>query len=369
MRGETASRAGSGTVAVASGDAGSAPAPPVTGGGTGPGHGSGGRARPRLRLGDLAYNYSVLWVLAIEVLIFSLLEPDTFFTTDNAQSILGSQAVLLIIALGLTIPLAVNEFDLSIGAMVVVSQIVMAALVLDNGWALLPAATAGVATCAALGAVNAFFVVRVGVSSFITTLGMSTLALGIAINISNSGPIPGVTEDLVSIASTELLGLQLVFWYGLAATVALWFVLSRTPLGRKMYFTGANPEAARLNGVRTGRLRAGALIASATVAGVAGILYAGVFGTADPNVADDFLLPAFAAAFLGATSVTPGRFNAWGTFFSVYLVITGIVGLTLVTEQVGWISFVFNGSILILAVAAQRAAAVRRERSRRGLAT
>jgi ribose transport system permease protein len=323
----------------------------------------------RGRFGDAVYTYSVLWALAIEIAIFSILEPDTFFTTDNAQSILGSQAVLLIVALGLTIPLAVNEFDLSIGAMVVVSQIVMAALVLNEGWALVPAVVAGVAACTFLGAVNAFFVVRVGVSSFITTLGMSTLAIGIAIKISNSGPIAGVTDTLVDVASTELLGLQLVFWYGLAAAVALWFVLSRTPLGRRMYFTGANPEAARLNGVSTGRLRAGALIASATIAGVAGILYAGVYGTADPNVGNDFLLPAFAATFLGATAFTPGRFNAWGTFFSVYLVITGIVGLTLVTEQVGWISFVFNGGILILAVAAQRAAAVRRERSRRGATT
>lgn len=321
--------------------------------------------RSRFRPGDLLYNYSVLWALLIEIAVFSILEPHTFFTTQNAQSILGSQAVLLLVALGLTIPLAVNEFDLSIGSMVVLSQIVMASLIVNQGWALVPAIIAGVAACAALGGVNAFLVVRVGVSSFITTLGMSTLVLGLVIKISNSSPIAGVPSDLVSIAGNKLLGLQLVFWYGLAAAALLWFVLGRTPLGRRMYFTGANPEAARLNGVSTGRLRAGALISSAVVAGVAGILYAGIYGTADPNVGNEFLLPAFAAAFLGATSVTPGRFNSWGTFLSVYLVITGIVGLTLVTQQVGWISFVFNGAILIVAVAAQRWAALRRERSKR----
>lgn len=323
------------------------------------------RPRGRLRLGDLAYNYSVLWALLLEIAVFSIWKPDTFFTTSNAQSILGSQAVLLIVALGLTIPLAVNEFDLSIGSTLVLSQVVMASLVLNQGWALVPAVLAGVACSAGVGALNALLVVRVGVSSFITTLGMSTLVAGVAIKISGASPINGVTSALTSIAGNKLLGLQLVFWYGVVVAMALWFVLARTPLGRRMYFTGANPEAARLNGVPVDRLRAGALIASATIAGVAGVLYAGVYGTADPNVANDFLLPAFAATFLGATAVTPGRFNAWGTFLSVYLVITGIVGLTLVTQQVGWISFVFNGAILIVAVAAQRAAATRRERSGR----
>ena len=320
------------------------------------------------RVGDLAYNYSVLWALLVEIAVFSALKPDTFFTTANAKSIISSQAILLLVTIGLTVPLAVNEFDLSISATVVLSQVVMASLVLNHHWALIPAAIAGVAACVAVGATNAVLVVRVGVSSFITTLGMSTLVAGVVFKISNSGPVAGVTPTLSNLAGNTFLGIQLVFWYGLAATLVLWFVLSRTPLGRRMYFTGANPEAARLNGVATGRLRAGALITSAAVAGIAGILYAWVYGDADPNVGTNFLLPAFAATFLGATAVTPGRFNAWGSLLSVYLVGVGITGLTLVTQQASWISFVFNGGILIVAVGAQRVAAVRRERTKRSTA-
>lgn len=319
--------------------------------------------RRRPRVGDLLYNYSVLWALLIEIAVFSILKPSTFFTTANAKSIISSQAILLIVAVGLTVPLAVGEFDLSISATVVLSQVVMASLVLNHHWSLVPAVIAGILACSAVGAVNALFVVRVGVSSFITTLGMSTLVAGIVYKISDSGPVAGVTPTLGEIAGNSFLGIQLVFWYGLAAAAVLWFILSRTPVGRRMYFTGANPEAARLNGVATGRLKAGALITSAVVAGVAGILYAGVFGDADPNVGSNFLLPAFAATFLGATAVTPGRFNAWGSLLSVYLVGTGITGLTLVTEQASWISYVFNGGILIVAVGAQRLVAVRRERA------
>lgn len=317
------------------------------------------RRRPR-RVGEIAYRYSIVWALILEIALFTALEPNSFFTSANAQSILGSQAVLLLVAIGLTVTLAVNEFDLSIAGMVAFSQVLMGVLAVEQGWPLGLAVLATLIVCTAIGLVTAVLVVRVGVSSFITTLGMGTLLTGVAIRLADSATIPGVPVALTDVASSEFLGLQLVFWYGLAATAALWFVLAQLPLGRWLYFTGANPEAARLNGVPVGRIRGGALAISAIVASIAGILYAGVLGSADPNSGDQFLLPAFAAAFLGATAITPGRFNAWGTFFAVYLVITGIVGISLVTEQTGWITFVFNGAVLIVAVAAQRLAASRR---------
>ncbi len=305
----------------------------------------------------------MLWALIAEIAVFSILRPDSFFTTANADSILGSQAILLLVALGLTIPLAVNEFDLSIGAMVGFGEVILGTLTVNHNWALLPAVIVTLALAAIVGLINAFLIVRVGVGAFITTLGTGTILIGIGVKLTNGSPITGVPHTLVSIASGTFLGIEMVFWYGVAATIILWYVLSHTPLGRWLYFTGANREAARLNGIAVGRVRGGAFVASALISGIAGILYAGVFATADPSTAQDqFLLPAFAACFLGATAVTPGRFNAWGTFIAVYLVITGIQGLSLVTNQVGWISFVFNGGILVLAVVVQRSVATRRER-------
>lgn len=321
-------------------------------------------APQRRRSLDLLYNYSVVWALLGEIVVFSILAPTSFFTVANAQSIIGSQAVLLIVALGLTIPLAVNEFDLSIAAMLGFSEVILAVLTVQQHWPLGLAIGATLIICGLIGLVNAFLVVWVGVGAFIATLATSTLLYGAAIKITNDEPLVGIPNTLVHIASNKFLGLELVFWYGLAATIILWYVLAKTPVGRWLYFTGANREAARLNGISVGRMRGGALVASAMFAGLGGILYSGVFATADPTTAQDqFLLPAFAAAFLGATAVTPGRFNAWGTFVSVYLVITGIVGLSLVTNQVGWIADVFNGGILIVAVASQRLVVKRRVRA------
>lgn len=310
------------------------------------------------------YRYSVIWALGLLVVVFGALQPTTFLSAANARSILGSQAILLVIALGLTVCLTVNEFDLSIGATAGISQVVFGTLAVTNDVSLPLAILGALAVGVVVGLVNSFVVVYLGVSSFITTLGMSALLDGFAVRITNSATIPGIPQPLVTFATTPVLGIQFVFWLGLAATAALWYVLRVTPLGQQLYFTGASRDVARLNGVKVDLLRVGALVSCSTIAAAAGILYCGVYGTADPFSGANFLLPAFAAAFLGSTAFTPGRFNAWGTFFAIYLVITGTVGLTLVTGQVGWISLAFNGAVLIGAVSLQRVLARRRERAR-----
>lgn len=328
-----------------------------------------GYAQPRIgpgaRFSDALYRYSVIWALLVLIAVFGALAPGTFLSAANARSILGSQAILLIIALGLTVCLTVNEFDLSIGSTAGLSQVVFGTLAVQLGWNAVLAILVAIAVGVLVGLVNSLIVVRLGVSSFITTLGMSALLDGLAIKISNSATIPGIPDALVELATVRILGLQAVFWMGLLATVALWYVLRLTPLGQRMYFTGASRDVARLNGIKVDRTRAAALVTSSTTAAVAGVLYSGVYGSADPFSGSNFLLPAFAAAFLGSTAFTPGRFNAWGTFFAIYLVITGTVGLTLVTGQVGWISLAFNGAILIVAVSLQMILAKRRERTQK----
>ena len=159
----------------------------------------------------------------------------------------------------------------------------------------------------------------------------------------------------MTIARTKLFGIQLAFYYGLFLTLALWYVQRFTPLGRNMYFTGANREVARLSGVQVDRLRACALVASSLIAAFAAVILAGVLGSADPNAAGGYLLPPFAAAFLGATAITPGRFNPWGAFIAVYFLITGIVGLQILGLS-GWIEQVFYGAALVLAVVLSRIA-------------
>ncbi|WP_281167475.1 ABC transporter permease [Rubellimicrobium thermophilum] len=127
------------------------------------------------------------------------------------------------------------------------------------------------------------------------------------------------------------------------------YVFDFTPLGRRLLFVGRGREVARLNGIAVDRVRAGALVVSGLLSAAAGILYAGVLGSADPYSGLNFLLPAFAAAFLGATAIIPGRFNPWGALVAVYFLATGITGLTMMGIPL-WVTNVFNGAALILAV-------------------
>src|SRR5581483_6228395 len=114
-------------------------------------------------------------------------------------------------------------------------------------------------------------------------------------------------------------------------------------------------DVARLSGIRVDLIRGATLMFSAVLAALAGILLAGQLGSSDPNAANQYLLPAFAAAFLGATAITPGRFNAWGSFVAVYFLLTGITGLELLGLS-GWIEQVFYGGSLAVAVTLSRLA-------------
>ena len=311
----------------------------------------------RIWVAELAPRLGLVGVWIIVIAVFALLRPDTFFTTQNLQTTLSTQAVPLMIALALTPGLAAGEYDLSVGGVMGLSLVLVGFLNVEQGWPIGTAVLVALAAGIAVGAINAFFIVAIGIESLVVTLGMGTLLAGVALGV-QSLPVSGVSESLVEVSRTNLFGVQLVFYYGLALVLALWYVLSHTPLGRYIYFVGEGRTVARLSGIRVDAIRAGSLIAGSTISAAAGVFQAGLIGGADPTIGPTLLLPAFAAAFLGATAIVPGRFNPWGTFIAVYFLATGIVGLQLIGLS-GWIEQVFYGAALILAVAASRLASKR----------
>jgi ribose transport system permease protein len=140
----------------------------------------------------------------------------------------------------------------------------------------------------------------------------------------------------------------------------VFYVFRYTPVGRRLLVVGRGREVARLSGIRVGAVRWGALIVSSLIAAFGGVLYAGTSGAAGPTSGLELLLPAFAAAFLGATTINPGRFNAWGTVIAVYFLVTGITGLQLLGAQ-SFVQNIFYGSALIAAVSFSQV--VRRRRT------
>lgn len=291
----------------------------------------------------------VVW--AAVIILFSVLEPSTFFTLSNFASMLASQASLLVIALGLIIPLTAGDYDLSIASVAGLSAMIIGVLNVNHHWPVIAAIAVAMLACLAVGILNAVVVVALGVESIVATLGMGTLLGGIVLFISNSTAISGISTSLSNaVVSHSFLGIPLEFYYGLILCALLGYYLALVPAGRRLLYVGRSREVARLSGISVGKYRTGALIASALFGGIAGLLIAGTTGSADPSSFTSLLLPGFAAAFLGATTIVPGRFTPAGVLVAVYFLVTGITGLELLGAQT-YVQDVFYGAALIISVA------------------
>jgi ribose transport system permease protein len=327
-----------------------------------PGAAPAARAARRPRRGNVVERYALIGVWAIVAVVFCFAVPDVFPKTDTLQTVFGTQSVLLVLALGLIFPLITGQFDLSIASVLTLSSMLVAILNAQHGWPLIPAIVVALAAGLLVGCVNAALIVGVGVDSFIVTLGTSTLLTGLVQLIGNSQTISGVSNDLVRVTTTtQFLDISLSFWFALVLCVIVWFLLARTPLGRRLLVVGRGPEVARLSGMATMRLSAGALIACSFFAALGGVIAVGTQGGADPSSGASFLLPAFAAVYLGGTAITPGRFNVWGTFVAVYFLVTGITGLQFLGVD-SYVQQLFYGGALVVAVVLARL--VRRHRER-----
>jgi ribose transport system permease protein len=322
--------------------------------------------RPRARRWTSRIEAGALPVAWLAVfVVFAVLLPNTFLSTASISNILGSQAVPLVLTLSLVLPLVCGDYDMSVASVATLTAMVIGILNVNHGWSIGAAIAAGLVAALLAGLVNGAVIVLFGVDSLIVTLGTGTVIQGLVLWISDSTTISGISTSLVDLViGYKLFSVPAAFYYGLVLCVVLWYLLQHTALGMRMLFVGRGRDVARLSGIKVGRVRMGALVASAGLAGVAGTLYAGTTGSADPSSGTSFLLPAFAAVFLGATTVIPGRFNAWGAFIAVYFLATGITGLQLLGAE-SFVQQLFYGGALVIAVSLAQLAR-RREASSAG---
>jgi len=294
-------------------------------------------------------NASALWVLAVIVVVFSITIPETFLSARVWLSLLDTNTVVCITAVALVLPLAAGAFNLAVGAQVGLASILVAWLLVPAGQPLWVAIPLTLLIGAGIGLVTGLLIVYAHIDSFIATLGISSLlAAGVTL-LSGGRQILEMPQPLNEFGSGRILGFTYAFVVMIVLALAVWYVLERTPLGRRIYATGGNIEAARLSGVRVGAVLTGTLVACGAITSVAGILVTARLTNADPTIGPRYLLPAFTAAFLGATQFRGGRFNVWGTVLSVYVLALGVKGLQL-SGAPNWIADVFNGVALLVAV-------------------
>jgi ribose transport system permease protein len=303
------------------------------------------------RLHSGAPRFALIGVWALLIVVYGVAEPQTFLRASTFQTILNSQGTLLFLVLALLCTLTIGEFvDLSIAANLGLSAMVVSVLAVNHHWNVWAASLAALAVSMAVGAVNGALIVFGQINTIVVTLGMSTFLTGIALWISDLTLVTGLDPDFAKIALYSVGGLPASFWYGVVAIGAFTYVLAFTPLGTHLRFVGASHEVSRLAGIPVRRIRFGGFLAAGAFCGVGGVLTAAALGGFDPTVSATYLLPAFAAAFLGTAVVQPGLFNPVGSWIAVYFLSTGILGLQLLTGS-GWVANVFYGGVLIVAVA------------------
>ena len=307
------------------------------------------------------WNLAVLLVLLI--VVFAILKGDTFLTAFTFQSMVNSRSINALIALAVMIPLASNNFDLSVASVLGISQVLANGLQTQQGIAWPLASALCVLLGAAVGLINGLLVTRAKINSFIATLGSGTLLLGINQWYTGGRQVVGVLPHSFTLISGRIgdTGIPIAIVYVLVIALVLWLVFDYLPLGRYLYVIGDSPRAAELSGISATRYVTLAFVASGTLAAIAGIVLQAQLQVGQSTVGQELMLPAFTGALLGATAIRPGRPNVWGTLLAVAVLAVAVAGLT----QLGAPFFVenlFNGAMLVLAVGLAGYTHRRRER-------
>jgi len=312
----------------------------------------------RTREAVLTY-VGVVTVLAALIIYFSS-SQSKFFTYENFLNILDTNAVLLVLSVGLTFTLLVGGFDLSIGGVLALSGVVLAKLLQNDVPTGVAMVIVLVGACLIAGvAVNGFTIAKLGVNFFVVTLGVLAISRGAALAITN-GASQGLYEErfLRDVGSYRLGDISMPVVIGLFVLALSILVLRYTGYGRMIYAVGGNAEAARLAGINVTLVRLSAYAISALMAGLAGILEAGRLAAAAPDTDMGIELTAAAAVLLGGTSFVGGQGTMFGTFLGV--VFLGVLQNGLIISSISiYYQGVISGAVLIASVTIDRLRRVR----------
>jgi ribose transport system permease protein len=294
--------------------------------------------------------YGLVLLTIFLIILFSILLPTTFPTLLNVRSIVSDKAIIALLSLGAMIPMAAGRIDLTVGYGIVLWHILAISLQTVYGVPWPVAVLIVLCLGAIMGVLNGLLVEVAKIDSFIATLGTGTILYALALWHTGGRQVVGVVPDgFYKLNSTMIFGLPITGYYVLVIGVVMWLVFEYLPIGRYLYAIGASPKAAALNGIPVRKFVIGAFVASGVLTALTGVLLASKLRIGQASVGLEFLLPALVGAFLGSTTIKPGRVNVWGTLIGVMILAVGISGI----QQFGgsfWVEPLFNGVTLLVAI-------------------
>lgn len=302
------------------------------------------------KLARLAPTYGLVILMFGLIVLFSVLLPNTFPTMLNLRAILSDKAIIALLSLAAMIPMVAGRIDLTVGYGIVLWHILAISLQTMYGLPWPVAVMIVLVLGVAVGFLNGLLVEVARIDSFIATLGTGTIVYALALWHTGGRQMVGeLPPEFFALSTTFIFGLPITAYYVVVITFTMWLVLEYTPVGRYLYAIGANQRAAELNGIPTRKFVIGAFVTSGLLTALAGVLLAAKLRIGQASVGLEFLLPALVGAFLGSTTIKPGRVNVWGTIVGVMILAVGISGI----QQFGgsfWVEPLFNGTTLLIAI-------------------
>ena len=312
------------------------------------------RAEARsFNFGRLLRRYGTVLAALLIVLVFSLFSPTAFFSLENALNVTRQISFLVIVAVAATFVMVVGEFDLSVGALASLGGVIAAQLAVHG----LPIPLCfALATVSGMfvGLVNGLLITRFRLLSFITTLAMGTVIGGMVFWMTGGSTVfERIPDAFSALGRATLLGVPALSLVMLAVVLLAWFMLTHTPVGRRLYAVGGNEAASRVAGIQVDGHKVLAFALSGLLAAFTGALLASRLGSAQPTGGNGLFLPAYAAAFLGMTAFKDGQPNVFGTLLGALIIGLLANGLTILQVPT-FLQDVITGVIVILAVIVQK---------------
>ncbi len=310
--------------------------------------------------------YGTILSLLMLLIMFSLARPDVFPSVRNLLNVLNQVSILGVIAIGLTVCLVIGQFDLSIGALATFGGYFAARILMESGVvgiiAILGVVLLVLLMAMVIGVLNGALVSYLGISAIVETLAMGFIINGIILGVSGSRTISPseIPAAFKVIGQGTMLGVPNPVLIMIATAMVLWLFLEHTQPGRSMYAIGGNKEAARLAGIPVERFALVAMGICAACAALGGLVAAANLAAGRPQgVGEAYLLNAFAAVFIGASTLRPGRFHVMGTAVGVLLI--GVInnGLSTLGVQTFW-QYIVQGLLLIMALISTSVVTLRR---------
>lgn len=306
-----------------------------------------------VRVKRLIQSYGTLLALAAVIVIFGILKPKSFLTLRNFINITRQMAPLVLISIGATLVMAVNEFDLSVGSMASLGG-VCAALLAVRGVPVALCFVMSALFCLVLGMVNGYVVARFHVLSFITTLGMGTVLDGLIYRLTGGATVfESIPKSFTWFGTTKFAGIPLLSIAMVIFVALFWFFMRHMPAGRKLYAIGGSEEAARIAGIQVKKYKTMAFALCGLMAGLTGMAVASRVGSANTTAGAGYFLQSYAAAFIGCTVSRQGVPNIPGTLVGAGILSVLANGLTIL-QMPTYMQNIITGAIIIIAVIAQK---------------